>query len=262
MAPPRLHRRELDGDALARLLPEHGCVWITGVVSRERAAELATGIDSVFDAYDRQAAGLPPRPGPDWYHPFGSGGTTVHDTRGWLRSGGGVFTADSPHLHPEVVETLEGSGLLDAVTELFGARPVSSLDKSTLRRVRPGDGIEWHQDGAFLGTDYGAVNLWLSLSDCRQAPGLDLVGRRFTDIVPTGTHGASYDWSVGEGLIREQGWTVLSPELRPGDALLFDGYLLHRSNQDPARSGVRHAVETWLFDPDRFPPHQQVPLAL
>lgn len=262
MVPPRLPARELDGRALAELLPEHGCVWVEGAVEPARVGELRDGIDAVFDAYDRAERGEPPAPGPTWCAPLRMGDGSVHATRSWLRQGGGVFTGDSPHLYPQVVAALEDAGVVGAVTELFGTRPVGSLDKSTLRRVRPRDGIEWHQDGAFLGPEHGALNVWLSLSDCRHAPGLDVVGHRFADLVPTGTSGATYGWSVGEGVVRSGGWPVHRPDFAPGDAFLFDSLLLHRTTVDPGRPGVRHAIETWLFDPARFPPHQQVPLAL
>ena len=68
----------------------------------------------------------------------------------------------------------------------------------TLRRTQPEVGTTWwHQDGAFLGADIRALNVWLSLSHCgRDAPGLDIVPRRFDRIVETGTEGAPLSWTV------------------------------------------------------------------
>ncbi len=56
---------------------------------------------------------------------------------------------------------------------------------------------------------------------------------------------------------------VVQPHFRPGDALFFDGLLLHRSTQPPpALPGRRYAIETWFFRPSRFPAHQEVPLSV
>ncbi len=73
---------------------------------------------------------------------------------------------------------------------------------------RPGDphgykGISWHQDGAFLG-GVRALNVWLSLSHCGDdAPGLDIVPKRIDRVVPTGTEGAAFDWSVSQAVVDE-----------------------------------------------------------
>ena len=45
--------------------------------------------------------------------------------------------------------------------------------------------------------DVRALNVWLSLSHCGdEAPGMDIVPRRLDHIVPTGTEGANFNWSV------------------------------------------------------------------
>ena len=80
-------------------------------------------------------------------------------------------------------------------------------------------------------------------------PGLDIVPRRFDHIVETGTNGAYFDWAVGEGTIAalDRETPVVRPELRSGDAVIFDKLLLHRTAADPAMAHARSAIETWSF---------------
>ena len=91
-------------------------------------------------------------------------------------------------------------GLRDVVTDYLGERPVLSANKCTLRRVPLTANTDWHQDGAFLGNGIRALNVWVALTDCGvDAPGMDLVPRRFERVVETGTGGAIFDWAVGSG---------------------------------------------------------------
>ena len=101
--------------------------------------------------------------------------------RSWVRDAGGVWTADSPRVLADLVDTLEAVGLAPLITAYLGERPVLSVNKCTLRRVgvEPGN-ANWHQDGAFLGEGIRSLNVWMSLSHCGvDAPGLDVVPRRF-----------------------------------------------------------------------------------
>jgi mannose-6-phosphate isomerase-like protein (cupin superfamily) len=45
----------------------------------------------------------------------------------------------------------------------------------------------------------------------------------------------------------------------PGDVLLFDHLLLHRTASGPEMTRDRHAMETWLFAPSTYP-EGQIPL--
>jgi hypothetical protein len=163
----------------------------------------------------------------------------------------------------ELLETFERVGLRRLIGGYLGERPALSVNKCTLRRVSPQAGSSWHQDGAFLG-DVRALNVWLSLSRCGdEAPGLDIVPRRIDHIVPTGTEGALFDWSVSPVLADEAAGDVpiLRPIFEPGDALLFDDLFLHKTAADPDMPNTRYAVESWFFGPSAFPA-DYVPLAL
>jgi hypothetical protein len=139
---------------------------------------------------------------------------------------------------------------------------VLSANKCTLRHVPLTSGTDWHQDGAFLGSGIRALNVWVALTDCGlDAPGLDVVPLRLEQVLPTGTGGATFDWSVGpavvEGLADRA--PVVRPTFRAGDAMLFDDLFLHRTALDGSMTKRRYAIEAWFFAPSAYP-SGQVPL--
>ena len=260
--PPRVPRSDLTASTLERLLPAAGCVLVPGLLPVDTAAELAAGIDSTFDAYDRHGGAT--GTGDPWFDAFIPEPSYVHATRPWLRNGGGILTADSPTMIDRWFGLIASLGITRLVAEVFGEEPITSLDKCALRKINSGDGIEWHQDGSFLGIDSDALNMWVSLSDTTDSPGLDIVSRRFTEVAETGTGGAAYGWSTGPEVVAELAVTspVVQPHFSAGDSLFFDALLLHRTTQPPpAHRKTRYAIETWFFRPSRFPHHQEVPIA-
>jgi hypothetical protein len=163
-----------------------------------------------------------------------------------------------------LVELIEDTGVLDLVTAYLGERPALSANKCTLRRVPLDTNVGWHQDGAFLGQDVRALNLWLALGHCgTDAPGLDLVPRRIDRVVPAGTDGAMFDWSVAPDVVTAEAGEagIIRPRFGPGDALLFDHLFLHSTAVEPEMTSERHAMETWFFAPSAYP-EGQIPLAL
>ena len=181
-----------------------------------------------------------------------------------MTAAGGLWTADSPRMTFELIDVFAGSGLLGTIEAYLGARPAVSVNKWTLRKVSPGADAGWHQDGAFLGEDIRAMNIWMALTDCgRDAPGMDIVTRRLDSVIETGTEGASLDWSVSPQKVSEllAGEQPLRPAFRAGDVLLFDELFLHQTANSPEMTKDRYAVETWCFAPGAYPA-KQVPLVL
>lgn len=251
---------ELTSELLRAGMLRDGCLLVRGVVSHDDALRMAEDIDRAFEERAAlQAGGSVPDPN---YEEFDPDPPYALDEREWVRDGGGVLAADSPRTMFDLMDLFDRAGLRSVVTDYLGERAAMSVNKSTLRRARPSDGGAWHQDGAFMG-DVRALNIWLSLSHCGDdAPGLDVVPRRLDGIVPTGTEGAIFDWSVSPAVAQEAAGEsgTVRPIFEPGDVLMFDELCLHSTALDPRMSKTRYAVESWFFGPSAFP-GSYVPLA-
>jgi hypothetical protein len=249
----------------------HGCVHIRRMLPEPLVASLIHTIDHAFAAYDARAAGAPESDTTPWFEAFQPGSRYSREIkrqfsygkRGFVRDAGGVWAADSPRGLFELFEAFHDAGLAQLVSAYLGERPALAFDKCTFRRVGQLTGADWHQDGAFLGEGVRVVNVWMALSHCgRDAPGLDIVPKRLDHIVETGTEGATFNWTVGPGVV--EGVSIDAPVSRPvfepGDVLLFDDFFLHRTAIDPTMPRERYAVETWFFAPSVFPDHY-IPIA-
>jgi hypothetical protein len=189
-----------------------------------------------------------------------SPGLPAEFRRRLLRQDGGLWTADSPRMLFETFEVMHSSGLDVLMDAYFRERPLLSAIKGTLRRIAPFDVVGgWHQDGAFLGADILSLNVWLALSECGDhAPGLDIVPRRLGGVLPRDER-AQFDWSVSEvGVVEAAGAVgIVRPSFEPGDALLFDHLLLHRTGADASMVSDRYAIESWFFAPSSYPARQR-----
>lgn len=256
-------------------LARSGCVLVRGLIAPERAAQLAAGIDAALAAHD--AAELGETVDRGWYNPFSMPDRVTQEAavgvamapdafrpspmperrrRQFIREDGGLWTAYSPRMLFELFEVVDDSGIGALMTEFLGERPLLSANKCTLRRVPTKDvSGGWHQDGAFLGDHIGAFNFWLSLSRCgRDAPGLDIVPR-YVDHVIASDEGSQFAWSLSDEAVADaaEGAPIVRPEFQPGDALLFDHRLVHRTAASSEMTRERYAIEAWFFAPSAYP---------
>jgi hypothetical protein len=263
-SPPVIASEDLTAATLSTGIQRHGCLHVRRLVPDDRVRQLVDGIDRAMAGFDAHASGVSREETTPWFEPFRPRDEyAVGVKRTWVRDSGGVWTADSPRVLADLVDTINETGLGGAITAYLGERPVLSVNKCTLRRVgvEPGN-ANWHQDGAFLGDGIRSVNVWMSLSHCgRDAPGLDIVPRRFDRVLETGTEGAIFPWTVGPGVIDRVSVDspVCRPTFEPGDVLLFDDLFLHRTAADPTMTRQRYAIETWFFAPSAYP-DGQIPL--
>jgi hypothetical protein len=260
---PEFRPEELTPETLRAAIMRDGCMLVRGLVDPEEAAAMVENIDrAVASAIAHHDGGNGMHDGLyEQFHPEPPFEITPED-RAWIRNSGGIWAADSPRLMFDMLELFDRVGLRRLIAGYLGERPALSLNKCTLRKVSPDAGTSWHQDGAFLG-DVRALNVWLALSRCGEdAPGLDLVPRRLDEIVPTGTDGALFGWSVSPAVAQEaaRGLEILRPTFEPGDALLFDDLFLHRTAADREMPNPRYAIESWFFGPSAFP-GEYAPLA-
>lgn len=257
---PEVPAGDLDPDLLASAIVHHGCLIVRGMLGPQ---EVARARDAVANAYAAQDAGA--ADGPGWWELFASAAHPDLNpaARMFNRAGGGLWAGDSPRGMAQLVEVLEDVGVRELVSAYLEARPVMSFRKWILRTVAPADGpADWHQDGAFLGAGMRTVNLWVALSACGDdAPGMEIVPTRLRTLLPTGTPGASFDWSVAPdvaGAVTAAAPSVV-PTFGPGDAALFDELLLHRTAFRPGMRRERLAAECWFFSPHGYPPGE-IPL--
>lgn len=255
---PAVTMEDLTPELLRAAILRNGALLVRGLIDPSQAAAMVAEIEGVFDARDKRDAGEPRPEG--YYEEFAADPPFELIERSWVTDASGVWLADSPKLMFDVVQTFERTGLREVATGYLGERPTISINKCTLRRVRPDvvkghTGISWHQDGAFLG-DVRALNVWLTLSHCGDdAPGLDIVPKRIDHVVPTGTEGAAFDWSVSPAAVEEasEGVEVQRPIFEPGDVMLFDELFLHATGADVSMPNTRYAIESWFFGPSKFP---------
>lgn len=261
-AGPDVPTDDLTADAVREAIAAHGYARVPGLLSAEVARTFVEGIDHVLDIREANQD-TPYRTHGSWYSALSLSPERAQTLgRPWIANAGGILACDAPKMLEAIFTTYEDLGLRRVVTDYLGERPVLSANKCTLRRVDRHAGTDWHQDGAFLGTGVRALNVWIALTDCGvDAPGLDLVPRRFEVLQETGTGGAIFDWAVGPDVVDRVSvdTPVIRPEFQVGDALLFDDLFLHRTAVAPTMAVPRYAIESWFFGATSYPPGQ-VPL--
>ncbi|MDH4171601.1 MAG: phytanoyl-CoA dioxygenase family protein [Acidimicrobiia bacterium] len=255
---PETSVADLDGAGAWKAITEHGSLLVRRALDQAQIGQLIDAVDHSFAASNRPDAGTD---GDAWFHPLAMDAATAERVgpaklafpRKFAKDAGGVLLVDSPRAMFALLELYEQLGLYEVVSNYVGGRPAISANKCTLRLV-PLDAVGgWHQDGAFLGRDIKAINIWLTLSPCGvDAPGLDVIGHRLDDIIETGTGGAAYDWAVGDEVVDALGG-VVRPQFEAGDMLLFDEMNLHRTAMAPGMTRPRYAIEFWCFSAARYP---------
>ncbi len=258
---PEIAAADLTVLAVRRAVHGSGSLIVRGLLDTATVEELREGIDLALGIVDGvEVVEKPPAP---WYQPLPlPPEERVTLGRRWVKADGGVLLADSPRLQFTLLEAYRKAGLDHIAAGFLGERPSLSANKCTLRRVALGKLAGWHQDGAFLGTGIRALNIWLALSRCGDvAPGMDILPRRFEEVIETGTGGSYFDWAVGPSVVERFAaeTPVVRPLFDPGDLCLFDEMLLHSTAIDDAMTDVRYAVEAWCFGPSAYP-EGQVPV--
>lgn len=250
---PEIKAGQFSSALLGGAVQHHGALLIRNLLSDDQVADIRQLQDVVKAEGQKEWPFNSP-----WYQPFDGGSRFEWELRHRTQNNGGNWLADSPLGMERVLEHLRSVGVIDAIAQHLGEQPAISLQKSTLRSVAPvKDNDGWHQDGSFLGDEVRTMNIWVALSPCGgnlPASGLELIPRRFDEIF-------SADPQLGRAslsaeLIAEikRDCTPVVPEFAPGDALMFDEKLLHRTAVGPHLTEVRYALESWFFAPSHTAP--------
>ncbi len=246
---PEIAAEELTAEVMGSAIAHHGSLLVRGFFDQ---AQVDRSVESLGQARETWRSGSADWRAPHYLPTLGLDSES-HVLRQQIRELGGLWLADSAAATQQILDDLEQTGVLGLITEHFGVRPVFSLQKSTLRRTSPHYRFAaFHQDGSFLGADTRALNVWVSFSPCggdRLAPGLEVVPKRVEEILET-------DPVLGRAAI--DGWVVhrvagdagkVIPLFDPGDALLFDERLVHRTHSTEEMLEPRLALECWFFAP-------------
>lgn len=260
---PEVDADELDVDVLGAALAHRGSLLVRGLLDPATAEDLRQDVVRALAACDAYQAGAPVTDTTPWYVPFQprEGYSFGNLERNFTRSLGGVLSVESPRTLFDVISAFQAAGIGELLEGYFGEWPAISAKKSTLRIASPDSPTEWHQDGAFLGSETRTVNVWTALTPCGvEAPGIDVFARPFDGIVKTGGDTARFDWSVSpdQAELLQRG-DIERPSFGPGDALIFNQLTLHRTGLSPTMTKDRYAIESWFFAPSTYP-YEQVPI--
>jgi uncharacterized protein YidB (DUF937 family) len=241
----------------------HGSIIVRNMLTKDQVSLMRNSIIKTYAQHDKAMAGAPETETAPWFVPFNPApreGTEAIIGRDWFRQSGAELAADSPRGLFNLINCLQDAGITDMVTEYLGERPALSVRKTSLRQVPHNQTVTgWHQDGAFLGQGIRTVNVWIALTDCGvDAPSMDMVPRRLTDIVPIGTEGALMSWTVSQILVEDAAGDTppVRLQFREGDAIIFDEMNLHRTSSSAEFLRDRFAIEAWFFAPSCYPIEQ------
>lgn len=150
-------------------------------------------------------------------------------------------------------------GIVGVLAEITGAH-VPHWDgrvkcmQSMLFLKPPGfPGQAWHQDERFIPTrDRSLIAAWIALDDATEANGCLRVvpgSQRMGQLWPTAPHTAPGEFDPSDEAQGVDDDNEILVELKAGDVLFFNGYLLHRSKQNRSdttrRALVNHYMNAW-----------------
>ncbi len=260
---PEVSADRLDGLTIRSAVEHHGAIVVRGLLPPSWCARLREGIDHSWQAI--ASFQETKRRDPAWFDPLDTSeyGLSMM-ARAFIMQGGTAYVPDSPRLLFDVLEAFDECGAKQLVTSYFGEPPALSLVKLAHRRLPPDAKGGWHQDAAVYGMNARTLNVWTPVSRCGDvAPGLTMWPRRLDYLVKThGTTGVDeYRAVVEEVELLTADVPPCSPVFEPGDAVMFDQFLLHQTNASPDFSEPRYGFESWFFAPSTYPdPNRWIPL--
>ena len=169
-----------------------------------------------------------------------------------------------PHkLSPLMRRTLSHPSIVDALTELIGPN-VKAMQSMLFTKGEGKPGQAWHQDEYHIPTrDRSLTGAWIALDDATiengclwvipgsHRPGVIYPDREHDDVRFDCTTEA-YDFPYEEG-------DAHAVEIPAGAALIFNGYLLHRSLPNTGRHGLRRALVNHYMSAESLLPWLEPP---
>jgi hypothetical protein len=259
---PAIDAKSLNVSQLAGAIRFHGALIVRNLINPTEVNDLVSDMDRVFEMSLEKKANQAENY--SWYS-FPSlldSDPQIYKNAQFLRDTGSIWTLFSPTIAQKLLSLFQEKGMKSLIRDYFESTPHRSLKKWVLRRMNPLTGLaNWHQDGAFMSPDIKSLNLWLALTPCgagTSSPAMDFIPKRLNEIVPTGSHGAAFKWSISHEYVAEHfpDHPAERPYFNAGDAIFFDHFNLHVTSYSPHFTDRRYAIETWFFAQDSYPENQ------
>ena len=129
---PEIDAGELNAHTLSAGIRYHGALIVRGLLHESKALEMAQGVQRTLDAcgqwHQKELAEFDS----PWYWrlPLPTE-CELAPARLWVEGAGGVWTADSPRMLFELIETFERQQVIKAIEDYIVERPLLSVGKST-----------------------------------------------------------------------------------------------------------------------------------
>jgi phytanoyl-CoA hydroxylase len=152
-----------------------------------------------------------------------------------------------PHkLSPIFRSMLSNGPVVDVLRALIGP-DIKAMQSMLFVKAAGKPGQAWHQDENYIPTrDRSLWGVWIALDEATVDNGCLWVlpgSHRDGVLWPTRPHGSSdFDESWEAYGFPDHERAAVPVELAPGDAVVFHGYLLHRSLPNRRQTGFRRAV--------------------
>jgi phytanoyl-CoA hydroxylase len=173
---------------------------------------------------------------------------------------GRILAVHFPHwVSPVVLDLVRHPGVSGVLARITGAH-LAHWDgrvkcmQSMLFMKPPGlQGQAWHQDERYIPTrDRSLVGAWIALDDATIENGCLWVipgSHRHGYLHPTRDHGRPDEFDPSDEAYGFDDSAAVPVEVRAGDVVFFNGYLLHRSLRNRAttsrRALVNHYMNAW-----------------
>lgn len=185
----------------------------------------------------------------------------------------GIRELDLPAELPyQVLRMFQQLPLMHLIAKVFRDTIAVNLSHTVVRRLPPGKEelnlhVPFHQDGPLGGdTDVPVLNCWVPLVACGiDIPSLEVLPIGLKEALPVpdqpseNVHKMYKNIAIPEEQIFEQFPRDLfwQPVMEPGDILLMDHHVVHRTHITPAMSQERFSMEIRLVPSTQIPPELQ-----
>jgi phytanoyl-CoA hydroxylase len=186
-------------------------------------------------------------------------GTTSRDDLSDEEIIGNILALHMPHkISPLIRETMSHPRIVEIIKALVSPN-LKSMQTMLFVKKAGKPGQAWHQDEHYIATrDRSLCGAWIALDDATiengcmwMYPGSQLRGVLYPIKPHADARFDSADEAFGHGYPREGGVPI---ELQAGGVAFFNGYVLHRSLPNNAKSGFRRALVTHYMSAESLLP--------